>query len=114
MRVLEPSDGPHELVLHVEGQAGGDPVRIDLVGVEPLRLHENLVGELVREPNDLVLDGRAIAGAHSLNEAREHGRTVGRRPNDLVRALVRLRNETINLLGVLTSAPEERKNARCT
>ena len=37
VRVLEPFDGAHELELHVEGQAGRDPVGIDLVRDPGLR-----------------------------------------------------------------------------
>jgi len=43
MRVLEAADGAHELALHIERQAGGDAVRVDLVRREPLRLDEDLV-----------------------------------------------------------------------
>ena len=110
VRVLEPADGAHELVLHVERQAGRDAVRIDLVRLEPLGLDEDLVRRLVREAHDLVLDGRAVARTHAFDDAGEHRRAIGGRPDDLVRTLVRLRNETIDLLRMLIGSPEERKH----
>ncbi len=70
MGLLEARDGAHQVHLDVIGQAGGDTVRVDLVGTQALRLHEDLVAVLVREAHDLVLDGRAVARAHTLDEAR--------------------------------------------
>src|SRR5882757_1128073 len=68
------------------------------------------MGGLIRKPDDLVLDRGAVAGADALDDARKHRRAVSRGPNDLVSPLVRLRNETINLSGVITAAPEERED----
>ncbi len=78
--------------------------------VQPLGLDENLVRSLVREPNNLVLNRRTVAGPYPLNDAGEHRRSISRRTNDLVRPLVCLRNETINLLGVLTGPPQKREH----
>src|SRR4029077_15485042 len=66
MRALEPGDGAYELALHVEGQAGGDAVGINLLRVQTLGLYKNLVRVLVREPHHLVLDRGAVARADAL------------------------------------------------
>ncbi len=41
--VLKPRNGAYRRQLDVERQAGGNAVGIQLVGGQPLRLHENLV-----------------------------------------------------------------------
>ncbi len=107
--VLETADGAHELVLHVERQARGDAVRVDFVRPQSLGLHEDLVGRLVGEADDFVLDGRAVARTHSLDDPGEHRGPVGGGANDLVGSLVCLRNETIDLIRMITGSPEERE-----
>src|SRR6185437_14475105 len=109
VRVLEAGDAAHELVLHVERQTGGDAVGVDLVRVEPLGLHENLVRGLVGEAKDLVLHGRAIPGTHAFDDAREHRRSIDGTPDDLVRPLSRMCNETIYLFWVMFDSPKKRK-----
>jgi hypothetical protein len=54
--VLQSPDRAHEFQLHIERQAGGDTVRIDLVGGQAFGLEEDLVSGLAREPVDLVFD----------------------------------------------------------
>src|SRR6516225_6769484 len=98
MRGLEPTDRVHERALHIEGEARRDAVRVHLVRREPLGLDENLVGTALREAHDLVLDRGTVTGTDALDRTGEHGRAVGRRPNDIVRTLVCTRNETVNLL----------------
>jgi hypothetical protein len=112
VRVLKTPDGPHKCVLHIEGQARGDAVRIDLVRIEPLGLDENLVRGLVRKPENLVLDRRAVTRTHPLYDTREHGRAVRGGANQLVGALVCLRDETMDLLRVFSGAPEVRKHRK--
>ena len=73
VRVLEAPDGAHELPLHIERQARGDAVRVDLVSAEPFGLDEDLVRALVGEPEYLVLDRWTVARAYALDRAREHG-----------------------------------------
>src|SRR5581483_9103698 len=83
--------------------------RIDFVFVEALGLNENLVGSLVRETNDLVLDGRTITRPDAFNHPCKQGRSARRGANNLVRTLVCLRNETVSLFRVLTGSPEKRE-----
>src|SRR6202023_3795644 len=107
MRVLEAADGAHELALHLEGQAGGDAVGVDLVSVQSLRLDENLMRRLVREAHHLVLDRGTVARADAFDRAGEHRGAVGGRPDDVVRPLVCIRNETVHLFRMLINTPKE-------
>jgi hypothetical protein len=61
--ILEATDRTDDLHLHVERQAGGDPVRVEFVGGQAFRLDEDLVRRLVGKAGDLVLDRRAVARA---------------------------------------------------
>ncbi len=68
----------HQRQLHVVGQRGRDAVGVDLAAIEAvggLGLQVDLVTLLVREPDDLVLDRRAVARADALDRA-----LVQRRP----------------------------------
>ena len=65
-----------DLPLHFHGQRGGHAVDVDLVGVEAFGLEEELVLRLVRELDDLVFDGRAVARADALDAPGVHGRAV--------------------------------------
>src|SRR3989475_3720986 len=58
---LETRDGVQELELHGDGQGSRQAVHVQLGGVEPLRLEEDLVARGRRELHDLVLDRGAIA-----------------------------------------------------
>src|SRR3984957_11539480 len=87
VRALESPDGSDEFMLDVEGQAGGYPVRVDLVCIETLGLDENLMRRPVGETHDLVFHGRAITRSHTLDQAREHGRALAGGANDVVSAL---------------------------
>ncbi len=73
VRVLEAPDRTHQLELHIEWQAGGNAVGIDLVGRQPFRLNENLVRGFVGEAMHLVLDRRTVAGADAFDDAGKHG-----------------------------------------
>src|SRR5580700_9642598 len=110
MGVLETCDGTHELLLYIEGQARGYPVRIHLMGVEPLGLDKDLMRALIGEANHLVLNRWAIARTNPLNHSREHRGAVATRPDYVVCALVCLCYETINLLRVFISSPNERND----
>ena len=92
MRVLEAADRVDELELHVERQAGGDAVRVDLAGVEAFGLEKDLVARLSGEAVNLVLDRRAVPRSDALDDAGEHRRTIQSRADDLVRAQVRVRD----------------------
>jgi hypothetical protein len=112
MRVLETCDGAHELLLHIEGQARRNPIRIHLLRVEPLGFDKDLMRALIGEAHDLVLDRRAVARTDPLDDSGEHGGAIAGRPNYVVRTLVCLRYETVYLSWVLTGSPDERKHRR--
>src|SRR6267142_1183579 len=58
---LETRDGVQELQLHGDGQGSREAVHVQLGGIEPLGLEEDLVALGRRELHDLVLDRGAIA-----------------------------------------------------
>ena len=97
----------HHGQLRVEGQAGGDAVGVDLVCLEPFGLQVDLVGILVREAVDLVLDGGAIARPHAFDDAGEERRPIQRLADDLVRARVGVRDPARQLPRVLVCTPDE-------
>ena len=66
----------HDMLLHIGGERGADPVGIDHVGVQPLGLEEHLMALAVAEAVNLVLDRGAIARAGRRNRAREQRRAV--------------------------------------
>ena len=74
--LIEAGNGVHDLPLHFHGQRSGHAVDVDLVGVEAFGLEEELVLRLVRELDDLVFDGRAVARADALDAAGVHGRAM--------------------------------------
>ena len=86
--VFQPFEGVNHVELHIEGQAGGNAVGIHLRAVEALRLQKNLVPLPVGETGHLVFNGRAVARASALDDAREHGRAVKTAADDFVRAFV--------------------------
>ncbi|MDR9356858.1 hypothetical protein FEO99_05758 [Burkholderia multivorans] len=100
----------HKLELHVERQARRNPVRVELVGRQPFRLEEDLVRFLRSESMNLVLDRRAVARPHAFDHARVHRRTVETAANDVVRALVRVRDPARQLLRMLLGTAEEREH----
>jgi hypothetical protein len=110
--VLQAGDGVHEVQLHVEGQAGGDAVRVDLVRVRPSGSRKIWWLCLVGEAVDLVLDGGAVARAHSFDDARKHGRAVQPAADDVVRALGGMRDPAGQLLRMLRSISEEGEHRR--
>jgi hypothetical protein len=71
LRALEAGDGAHERELHVVRQRCRDAVGIDLAGVDALGLEEDLVAVLVRKPDNLVLDARAVPRAGAGDRALE-------------------------------------------
>ena len=101
MRVLQPRDRAHEGELDIEGQAGRDPIGIDLGGGESLRLDEHLVRGLVGETHHLVLDRRTVARPHPLDAAVVHRRAVQRAADDVVGALGGAGEVADDLLGML-------------
>src|SRR5580700_506651 len=110
MRVLETADAAHQLLLHVEGQAGRNAVRVHLVRVQPFRLDEHLVRALVGEAMHLILDRGTVAWADAFDRTGEHRRAVEGSTNDGVGALVRVRDVAGQLARMLTGATQEREN----
>src|SRR5882672_12239286 len=88
VRALEPHDGAHELVLHVEGQTRGYPVGVDLVSIQALGLDEDLMRGLVREAHYLVFHRRAVARANALDQTGEQRRAGGGAADNVVGSLV--------------------------
>ena len=74
--LVEAGDGVDDLPLHFHGQRRGHAVDVDLVRVEALGLEEELVLRLVRELDDLVFDGGAVARADAFDAAGVHGRAM--------------------------------------
>ena len=62
LRPVEAGYGSEDPFLDLERQARGDPVDVDLGGLEPLGLEKELMAGAVREFDDLVFDGRTIPG----------------------------------------------------
>ena len=108
--LLEAADGTHQRQLHVERQAGGDAVGIDLVRVQPFRLEEDLVAVLVGEAHHLVLDGRAVARPDAFDDAGVHRRAVQAGADDFVGALVGVGDVARHLARVLVGAAQIRKH----
>ncbi len=107
-RVPEAGEGAHELELHVEGQAGGDAVRVELRRAETLGFDEHLVRVLVRKAVDLVLDARTVARTGALDHPRVHRRAIEVGTDDVVGARVGMGDPAAALLGVRRRVTEER------
>ena len=74
--MLQARQAAQQLQLDRFRQAGGEALHIDLRGVAPLRLEEDLVAVLVREANDLVFDGGAIARTFAVDHTAVDGGEV--------------------------------------
>src|SRR5688572_5974905 len=96
-----------QLQLHVERQAGGNPVGIDLVAAQSLGLKKDLVAFLTGEAMNLVFDGWAIARADALNDAGKHRRAVEGAANQLVSPRVGVGDPARDLLRVHVPPTEE-------
>ena len=86
--VFEAFDGADDFGLHIFGEAGGDAVAVDFVGVEAFGFEEDLVGVLVGEADDFVFDGGAIAWAAGGDLAGVHGGAVEVLADEVVDLLV--------------------------
>src|SRR5439155_26669767 len=107
---LETADRMYQRELHVERQAGRDPVRIDLVGAEALGLEADLMARLAGKAMNLVLDRRAITRPDPLDHAGKHRRAIERPANNLVRALVGMRDPARQLRGMHVAPAEKGKH----
>ena len=67
--MLESRNGPVHSKLNVLRHGAGHSVDVHLICILPLRLDKYLVARLVRETNNLVLNGRAVARTGCVNHA---------------------------------------------
>src|SRR5208282_5792450 len=82
------------------------------VGPEALGLEENLVAFPLGKADDLVLDRRAVAGTDAFNDAGEQGRTVEAAADDVVGALVGVRDPAGQLPRVHGAVTHKREYRR--
>ena len=102
--VFQARHAAHQFVLDVKGQAGGNAIGVVLVGRQALGLQKNLVAFFVGKAVDLVFHAGAIARAHALDVAGEHGAAVKAAANDLVGARIGVGDPARHLLRVLLHA----------
>ena len=107
MSLLEAGDGVDQVELHVERQAGRDAVGIELVRAQAFRFEEDLVRRLVGEAMDLVLDRRAVARTHSLDDARVERASIEAGTDDVVSARLCVGDPARHLAGMLAGIAEE-------
>ena len=74
LRVFEARNRAHHRDLYLEGKRCGKTIWIDLECVEALGFEEDLMAISVGKPDDLILDGRAVARSSALDST-----TVNRR-----------------------------------
>src|SRR2546427_5525856 len=85
-RPLETRDRVQKLELNGHGQGSGQPVDVELVGVEPFRLEEDLMPLRVGELDDLVFDRRAVARTARGDRAAVQRRLLEVAANDVLRS----------------------------
>ena len=110
--LLKTLDGARQFALRGVGQAGGNAVGIHLRGGQAFRLHEDLMGRLVRKPDHLVLHRGTIARPDALYAAVEHGRAMQGGADDVVGARVSVGNVAWDLARTLFRGAEERERRR--
>ena len=93
-RPFETGDHRQHLILDVAGQAGGDTVDVNLLRLASLWLEKQLVSLFVCKSHHLVFDARAISGTPRVNLAAVHRGAVKVGPDQLVDALVGVRDVT--------------------
>ena len=71
--LFQAGDGVEHGDLHVQGQAGGDAVGVDLGAFQAFGLQKDLVPFALGKAGHLILNGRAVARPRALDDAREHG-----------------------------------------
>ena len=98
--ILEAAHAADEGVLHLEWQARGDAIHINLVGVASLGFQEKLVLRLFGKFDDFVLNARAVARADSFDFSGVEGGFVEIRADDFVGRFVGIGDPAIDLAGV--------------
>ena len=92
--MLEPGNGPQEFQLNIFGKGRGQPLQVELFGMEAAGLDEDLVPLFFREADDLIFNGRAVPGADAFDLAAVEGRTFQIGKDDLPGLFTRIRNIT--------------------
>ena len=69
LRLLQARDAVEHPHLHVLRHGGGEALDVQLLRVQPHRLHKELVALLIREADDLCLNGGAVPRADALDGA---------------------------------------------
>ncbi len=77
----------HELLLNCSRKAHGKTVDVNLIGLYPFGLEENLVPLAMREAHDLILEGGAVTRANARNLAIKERRCRDIAPHEVVNAL---------------------------
>ena len=86
--MLESGDAVQHLDLHLLGHRGREALDVQLLGVQPHRLDEQLMARLVGKGHHLCLDAGAVARADALDNAGIYRAAVEICADYLVRALV--------------------------
>ena len=94
---FQAGDGLQHGRLHVHRQAGRDAVGVKGRGIQFLGLYKDLVLGFILKPDNLVLDGRAIARPRGIDHPHVHRRTVQIVPDDVMRPFSGIREMTGNL-----------------
>ena len=106
--VLETANRAYKSDLHIKGQAGGNPVGIQLAGRQPLWLNKDLVRAFVRKAMDLVFDTRTIARPHALNDTGEERGAIQPIANNIVSFFIGMRHPAATLLRMVINTAQER------
>ena len=88
VRALTPANRMDDGLLHVNRQTGRNAVAVQLMRVAAFRLQKDRVRLAPGEPDDLVLNGRAVARARGLDLTGVQRRAVEIGADDLVGALI--------------------------
>ena len=101
MCLLEPSDGSHQVELHIVRQAGTDTIRIQFAGTESLGFDKHLMGVLIGEPNHLVLNRRTVSWTDTFDLTCIERGPIEIGTDNFVGSLIGMGNETGYLLGMI-------------
>ncbi len=98
--LFEPGQRVDEGLLDVSREAHRVAVDVDLVDVQPLGLEEQLMPLAVRKAHHLVLERRTVARADAADLPVEEGRRVDVAANELVHAIGRVQEMTVDLRAI--------------
>ena len=107
MGIFQAHHRAHQINLHVKRQTGGNAIRVKLVRGQSFWLQENLVLILVGKAVNFVLNRWAIAWADTLDHAGVHRRAAQTATDNLVGALIGVRDPAWNLARMLLRPPHE-------